>query len=169
MNVAIRRETLEDIHEIDLIVQEAFKGDLEVRLVQSLRNRGELVVSLVAEHDETIVGHVAASLVTVDEISCSFVGIAPLAVLPAHQKQGIGASLMHAVLEQTRDHGFTAAVLLGDPKYYPRFGFKPASQFNLDNEYGATDAFMAMELQPNALANTKGIVRYSPTFEECGA
>jgi putative acetyltransferase len=76
---------------------------------------------------------------------------------------------MEQIILHLRANECIAAVLLGNPKYYPRFGFKTASEFGLHNEYGAVDTFMALELQPNALKNITGLVRYVSAFVECSA
>ena len=169
MTVYIREELPTDVRGIDSLIREVFGNEDEVRLVQLLRDRGELVVSLVAVASGEIIGHVAASPATVGDENKEIVGIAPLSVRGTHRRQGIGSSLMSAVLEKVKELDYVAAVLLGDPDYYPRFGFKIASQFNLDNEYNATDAFMAIEIQSGALASVNGTVQYSSAFSDCSA
>ena len=76
---------------------------------------------------------------------------------------------MEKIIVQLRDEGCIAAVLLGNPNYYHRFGFQTASNYKLDNEYNATDAFMAMELQDCALENINGMIKYVSAFAECDA
>ncbi len=168
-SIYIRLETSTDIDRIDQLNREAFGGEGEPNLIRLLRNRNELLVSLVATVDNTIVGHVCASPVIIDGTNHSIAGIGPLSVYELHRCRGIGGMLMEEVIEQLKTDGCFAAVLLGNPNYYPRFGFKPASQFDLQNEYGADDAFMAIELQPNALKNISGMVQYVSAFAECDA
>ncbi len=168
-SIDIQLETNTDIDVIDQLNREAFDGEGEPNLIKLLRNRNELLVSLVAAEDDTIVGHVCASPVSVDGTNHSIAGIGPLSVYELHRCRGIGGLLMEEVIEQLKTDGCIAAVLLGNPNYYPRFGFKPASQFDLQNEYGADDAFMAMELQPDALKNIGGMVQYVSAFAECDA
>jgi len=163
----IRSERTGDIPEIYQLNSKAFDRNCEAKLVNVLRDRGELAISLVALRDEIIVGHVAASPIKVDGTEVAIVGIGPLAVMESHRKQGIGASLMEAAIKELKNSCITAAVLLGNPEYYVRFGFLTASNFKLGNEYNATDAFMAMELQPKALAAISGVVQYSPAFSLC--
>jgi putative acetyltransferase len=169
MSIQIRKETNNDIDSIDQLNREAFEGESEPKLIKLLRERDELVVSLVALVDDDVVGHVCASLVTVDGLDCSVAGIGPLSVDASHRCKGIGGLLMEEVLVHLRNIGFVGAVLLGDPKYYPRFGFTSGSEFGLQNEYGAGDAFMAMELQPEALNKISGMVKYASAFSECDA
>jgi putative acetyltransferase len=165
--IQIHHETQDNIDAIDLLNREAFGSEDEPKLIKQLRERNELLISLVAMYGDSLVGYVCASRVFVEGTDYSIAGIGPLAVSESHRKQGIGAMLMKEVIEQLRTDGCIAAVLLGDPNYYPRFGFHTASQFKLDNEYNATDAFMAMELQPTSLDAISGVVQYSPAFSLC--
>ena len=167
MIIHTRKETEQDITAIDTLNREAFGSEDEPKLVRLLRDRGELVVSLVAVDGDRIVGHVAASPVKIDGNEYAIVGLGPLAVYESHRKQGIGALLMEAVIQDVKDKGYVAAVLLGHPEYYPRFGFQTASNFNLGNEHGWSNSFMALELLPNSLAEISGIVQYSPAFAIC--
>ena len=169
MSIHIRRETNNDIDSIDHLNREAFGGEDEPKLIQLIRERSELSVSLVAIEENTIVGHVCASPVTVNGNKQGIVGIGPLSVYESYRCRGIGGMLMEEIIVQLRDAGFVAAVLLGNPNYYPRFGFSSGASYNLQNEYRADDAFMAMELQPDALKNISGMVKYVSAFAECGA
>jgi putative acetyltransferase len=118
--------------------------------------------------DYRLVGHVLFTRVTVatdhgDEVG--LLGLAPVAVLPSYQGQGVGTMLIEAGLEQLRAAGHPAVVVLGHPSYYPRFGFVPASRFGLRWEIDAPDeAFMAMELSVGALSGIRGVVRFRPEF-----
>ena len=169
--IKIRPENTTDINAIETLNHEAFgnEGNEIVKLITLMRDRNELLFSLVATKNAQIVGHVCASSVTVDGNDFCIAGIAPLAVSELHRHRGIGSMLMEEIIVQLRDSGCTAAVLLGSPHYYQRFGFKTASHFNLQNEYGANDAFMAMELRPDALKHLSGMVKYASSFAECGA
>ena len=93
-------------------------------------------------------------------------GLAPMAVAPARQRQGVGSALARAGIAACRDLGFGAVIVLGHPEYYPRFGFVPASRFGLRSEYDVPDdVFMAMELKPGALhGRGPGTIRYHPAF-----
>ena len=94
-------------------------------------------------------------------------GLAPMAVLPARQRGGIGSALVRAGLDACRQLGCTAVVVLGHPAYYPRFGFQPASRFALGCEYDVPDeAFMALEVEPGSLVGKAGTIRYHRAFAE---
>ena len=98
------------------------------------------------------------------EVGCE---VTAIDLCESPRKQGIGTLLMEAVIQDVKDKGYVAAVLLGHPEYYPRFGFQTASNFNLGNEHGWSNAFMALELLPNSLAEISGTVQYSPAFAIC--
>jgi putative acetyltransferase len=164
--IAIRPERAEDGVSIFGVHAAAFATDAEARLVQALRVGGRAVVSLVAEAAGAVVGHALFSLVTVDPRPGPRpgVGLAPLAVVPAQRRRGIGARLVAAGLEAGRRAGVGFAVVLGAPAYYSRFGFRRARAVGLGNEYGVDEEFMVLELQAGALAGVSGVVRYSPEF-----
>jgi len=144
----------------------AFETPSEADLVDALRQQAQPVVSLVAEENGEVVGHIMFSPVSLsDHPNLKVMGLAPMAVLPVHQRTGIGSALVRAGLEQCRQLDFVAVVVLGHPEYYPRFGFSPSSLFGVDSEYDVPDeVFMAMELQPEALSGKTGRVRYDPAF-----
>jgi putative acetyltransferase len=97
-------------------------------------------------------------------------GLAPMAVLPARQRQGIGSALVRDGLGRCRELGYEAVVVLGHPGYYPRFGFVPASRFGIGCEYDVpAEVFMALELVPGALRGKPGTIRYHPAFAELGS
>ncbi len=164
--VTIRTELTRDTAAIATIVAAAFGGEAESRLVSLLRARGEATLSLVAEQHGRIIGHVIASPIRIDPaLDGSYLGIAPLSVQPEQQRQGVGSQLMKATIAAARTLGVDALFLLGEPSYYSRFGFTAS---HLHNEYGATDAFMHLELQPDSLAGTTGTVRYAAAFRDAG-
>lgn len=93
-------------------------------------------------------------------------GLAPMAVLPEYQNKGIGSALVRAGLEQCRNLGFAAVIVLGHPEYYPRFGFKPAAGFGIDSKYDIPEeVFMAIELEPGALSDLSGRAQYHEAFD----
>jgi putative acetyltransferase len=144
----------------------AFPTDAEARLVDALRAAGKARVSLVAEVGGAIAGHVLFSPVAV-EISADGwpgAGLAPLAVRPTLQRRGIGGLLVESGLEACRRAGFGFVVVLGEPRYYGRFGFRRARDLDLRSEYGADEEFMARELCAGGLAGVTGLVRYAPEF-----
>lgn len=132
MGIHIRPEQPADIARIAEITELAFRQAAhtcgrEAQVIEQLRAAGALAVSLVAVADLGIVGHVAASPVMVSVASGRWFGIGPVSVLPQCQRQGIGSRLMEAILEQLRGRGALGCVLVGDPKFYTRFGFRSDS------------------------------------------
>ncbi len=127
--MSIRNESVSDVAAIAAITESAFKeaphtSHTEQFIVNALRNAGKLSVSLVAEVDGNIVGHVAVSPVSVSGNSEGWYGLGPISVAPEHQKQGIGSQLMKEAIAALKQLGASGCVLLGDPQYYSRFGFK---------------------------------------------
>jgi putative acetyltransferase len=166
--VTIRPERDEDADAIRAVHRAAFPTDAEARLVDRLRAAGRARVALVAELDGAVVGHILFSPVVIVSPSqrCSGLGLAPLAVLPACQRRGVGSALVHEGLAACRRAGCDFVVVLGHPKYYPRFGFRRASAMGLGNEYGADEAFLVLELRPGSLPAGGGLVLYGPEFAE---
>lgn len=161
---AIRPEQAADSAPIGAVHRAAFPTPLEAQLVDALRAAGLLTVSLVAAAQRDILGHVAFSPVAVAGVHGQGLGLAPLAVQPRVQKQGIGAALVRAGLEGCRRLGAPFVVVLGEPAYYRRFGFAPASRWRLGNEYGAADEFMALELVAGGIPREGGLVQYAAPF-----
>ena len=132
MNLRIRDETTLDVPAITALTETAFlnaphTAHTEHFIVNALRRAGQLTLSLVAERDSVVVGHVALSPVTISDGTPGWYGLGPISVLPALQGQGIGSALMHAALDGLRARGAAGCLLVGDPAYYTRFGFKPVS------------------------------------------
>ncbi len=144
----------------------AFETPSEAKLVDLLGKQAKPVISLVAEVDGEVVGHIMFSPVSLSgDPNLKVMGLAPMAVIPEHQRQGIGSALVEAGLEKCRLLGFATVVVLGHPEYYPRFGFVPSSRFGIDSEYEVPEeVFMAMELQPEALTGKTGRVKYHAAF-----
>ena len=164
----IREENSNDIKSIFRVNEQAFETNAEARLVDLLRDRGKATVSLVAEVGGQIVGHILFSPVSIEPPSENWnaLGLAPLAVTPRMQRQGIGGKLIKSGLQRCQGLGFELVVVLGHPTYYPKFGFRRASEFGLANEYQADEAFMAIELLPGVLTKNNGFVKYAPEFNE---
>ena len=162
----IRTEEERDRAAVYAVIAAAFERPLEADLVDVLRQQAQAMVSLVTENDQTIVGHILFSPVSLSgHPSLNIAGLAPLAVAPNHQRKGIGTALVRAGLERCKQLGLGAVVVLGHPEYYPRFGFSPASRFGIGCEYDvAEDVFMVMELRPGHLHGTSGIIKYHAAF-----
>ena len=160
----MRPETAADVDAVRAVHVAAFPSPLESRLVDALRTAGKAVISLVAERDRRIVGHVLFSEVSIARGSRKGIGLAPVAVLPRAQRRGIGTGLIRAGLTRAAEIGYDFAVVLGEPAYYRRFGFETGSRFGLANDYGVDEPFMALALRAGGLAGASGVVSYQPEF-----
>lgn len=128
----IRNELPADVPAISAVTEEAFKegthnSHTEHFIVDALRKANALTLSLVAEIDGTVIGHVAVSPVSISDGSKGWYGLGPISVIPEFQKQGIGSSLMRRALAELKNTGAKGCVVLGDPDYYVRFDFKAES------------------------------------------
>ena len=124
----IREENPLDIEAISAVHRAAFAGlsysaQTEHKIVCDLRASGSLLLSLVAEENATVVGHVAFAPVRIGGRACRWVGLGPLGILPEWQGRHVGKALIEAGLERLRQSGIEGVVVLGDPEYYQRFGF----------------------------------------------
>jgi putative acetyltransferase len=166
--VLIREEKPEDIAGIRGVISAAFGRPAEADIVDALRQRAQPFVSLVAEHEGEVVGHILFTPVTLaGGGDLKMAALAPMAVAPKYQVRGVGAALVLTGFEHLRLLGMSAVVVIGHPSYYPRFGFSQADAFGLKSEYNVPDdVFMACELDPGALAGVIGTVSYHPVFRE---
>ena len=174
MHVNIRPFSSGDAEAIREVHLKAFAGrEDEAHLVESLHAADAASVSLVAVDSSTggVLGHVLFSPVKIDNGGSSIcvVGLAPVGVLPEYQGQGVGSRLIRGGLEACREAAYDAVVVLGEPRYYSRFGFERASAHGLGNEYDVDDYFMVVELRSGALAGLGGTVRYRLKFGQLGA
>lgn len=162
----IRGELDADHAAVAAVLESAFPEDGESRLVTRLRSSASPLVSLVAERQGRVVGHILFSPVTLDsDPSLKLMGLAPMAVHPELQRSGIGSALVEAGLRECQEAGAGTVVVLGHPDYYPRFGFLPASQFQITSEYDVpSEAFMLRELRPGYLDGHRGTVSYHAEF-----
>ena len=162
----IRAEKENDRALVYAVNVSAFETPAEAILVDALRDQAKPVVSLVAEDNGDVVGHNMFSPASLSgDANLIVMGLGPMAVVPEHQRKGIGSALVRAGLEKCKLLGVAVVVVLGHPEYYPRFGFSPSSRYDIDSEYDVPDeVFMAMELQPEALNEKTGNVRYHPAF-----
>jgi putative acetyltransferase len=164
MGIKIRNEETKDIEQVRAIVRAAFPSEAESKLVDAIRANSKAVISLVAvgDNDEEVLGHILFSPVsTTPPSDASGIGLAPMAVRPDAQSQGIGSRLIREGLRLCKEHGYDYCVVLGGPKYYQRFGFEKASPFGIRNEYGVDDEFMIIRFSERGVA---GLVQYVPEF-----
>jgi putative acetyltransferase len=165
----IRSERPEDAAGIRRVNELAFGQPAEADLVDKLRQACADSVSLVADDNE-VVGHILFTPVVVENQEQRLVGmgLAPMAVLPERQRQGIGSQLVGRGLEILRERGCPFVVVVGHPEYYPRFGFEPASNHRLASQWeGMPDAaFMVLALDGDAMVGASGVARYRDEFNE---
>ncbi len=166
--ISIREEQPADRDAIFRVNAAAFETDGEAQLVDALRDAGDVVLSLVAEDqsaEAAIVGHILFSrlMIETDSGAVSAVALAPMAVVPERQRQGIGSQLVKAGLNGCRELGERIVVVLGHPDFYPRFGFSPEMARPLRSPFSGA-AWMAVELQPGALEGVSGKVVYPAAF-----
>ena len=167
MKIETRAEISDDIETIRKINTAAFETDAEAGLVDALRDSGVPLISLVAEVDKKIVGHILFSPVTLagKGTDLNIAGLAPMAVMPDFQNRGIGTELVEKGLKQCESVGYQAVVVVGYPEYYPRFGFVPGSRFGIKSEYDVPEeVFMVKELVAGILSGYQGIVAYHRLF-----
>ncbi|ANH80135.1 GCN5 family acetyltransferase [Niabella ginsenosidivorans] len=171
MDVLIRAERTEDFEAIAHVNEEAFGRTEEAMLIDQLRSSEAFVpeLSLVATKGTEIFGHILFTKIKIiDSLSHCYesLALAPIAVRTAYQHQGIGSALIREGLHRAREIGYLSAIVLGHDDYYPRFGFTPASHWNITAPFDVPDeAFMAVELVENGLKNVSGIVIYAKEFE----
>jgi putative acetyltransferase len=165
----VRAENREDHGAVRRVNELAFDGAAEANLVDALRENGAAHVSLVAEEDGRVVGHILFSPLTVESAAGVWeaMGLAPMAVLPELQGRGVGSALVREGLKECLRLGHEVVFVLGHADYYPRFGFRPAGPLGLTCEFPSPEEnFMVAELKPGALAGRDGLVRYGPEFHD---
>jgi putative acetyltransferase len=162
--ISIRKETESDIEAIERVTIAAFENhpisqQTEQFIIRALRAANALSLSLVAENDGRIVGHIAFSPAAISDGTKEWYGIGPLSVDPAMQRQGIGKSLMRAGMELVKDMGGKGCVLVGDPNYYKQFGFRNIPE--LVHEGIPQEVFLAL---PFTEATPDGFVEFHEAF-----
>lgn len=164
-SVIVRCEKAEDQSPVRIVNESAFGRPDEANLVDRLRQENAVILSLVAEMKKQVIGHILFSRMWIDNPNGSLaaVALAPMAVLPAHQRNGIGGMLIRAGLDSLRDRGERIVVVLGHPGYYPRFGFSTDRALGLASPF-PSEALMALELRMNAFSGISGTVRYPAAF-----
>ena len=159
----IRGEDPADTAGVRAVVERAYGRPDEAQLVERLRADGDAVLAAVAVNDEIIVGHVMLSGMTAPFRA---VGLAPVAVLPEWQRRGIATELIRWALRRVEQQGYKGVFVLGDPRFYHRFGFDPQTAAGFENPY-AGPHFMALAFGPTLPATT-GRVDYAPAFAGLG-
>ena len=169
MDVLIRAELPGDIPAIREVNQRAFSGTQEAQIVDALRSSCPELISLVAVFEEQVAGHILFSPVVVESAHgvVQGMGLGPLAVLPEHQSQGIGAQLARAGLGIVKGTSCPFVVVLGHPDYYPRFGFERASVHGVHSQWPQVpdEAFMLLVLDKPAMQEVSGTAFYRQEFE----
>ena len=158
----IRAETPDDAASIDAVIETAFGQRDEADLVRALREDAGWLpdLSLVAVEGRLVVGHIALTRATVD--GASTLALAPLSVRPDRQRRGIGSQLVRDALHRAGDAAESVVVVLGDPAYYGRFGFRPARDLGITGPFGDIDEFQALALSE---ASPTGRITYAAPFE----
>lgn len=160
---AIRDEGPHDADAVRRVNDEAFGQPDEGRLVDALRARGAISLSLVAVIDGTVVGHLLMSPATIADVRGAALG--PMAVAPSHQRRGIGSQLVQTAVERLREGRCPFVVVLGHPGFYPRFGFTPARPAGVTCDWDVPDdVFMMAVLDPSIAGRLHGRAEYQPEF-----
>jgi predicted N-acetyltransferase YhbS len=177
MDIIIRPELNTDYNTTEEIIKKAFLNEeysdkKEHLLVNRIRKSAAFIpeLSLVAlNQGGDVIGHILLSKIKIvdgnNEVDS--LALAPVSVAPKYQKNGIGSRLIHAALKKAKDLGYGSVIVLGHKDYYPKFGFKPASLWNIRAPFEVPDeVFMALELSHNSLDKVQGVVHYSKAFLE---
>lgn len=162
----IRLEEREDMSAVYEVNISAFETPAEAKLVNKLRKEVKPIISLVAEENEEIVGHILFTPVRLSgDPELKIMGLGPMAVIPAYHGKGIGSALVRAGLAKCKESGYGAVAVLGHTWFYPRFGFKPSVLYDIRPEYDVPEeVFMILELEPDYLMDASGSIQYHPLF-----
>jgi putative acetyltransferase len=163
--ILVREEQPRDREQVRKVNKTAFGRFDEADLIDKLRAEGAVLLSLVAEVDGQVIGHIMFSRMTVEtgQTPVAAVSLAPMAVLPEHQGRQVGSQLVRRGLAQLQEQGERIVIVLGHERYYPRFGFSCEKARYLASPF-PPEAFMALELSDGAPAGIQGTVRYPAAF-----
>jgi len=168
--IEIREEEQKDYDSVRILNDLAFGQSAEGHIVDKLRKACKQTISLVAVSGEKIVGHIffSPAAITHNEAHIIGMGLAPMAVLPEFQNQGIGSLLVKEGLRRIKETDCPFIIVLGHEHYYPRFGFERASIFGLKAQWEDVpdEAFMVMVLNKTAMAGVSGVAKYRSEFDE---
>jgi putative acetyltransferase len=167
--IRIREEQLQDIEAISKLNVRAFGQPQEAELVDRMRQVCNDLLSMVAMMSDQVVGHILFSPASIEGLERTVQGmaLAPMAVLPEFQRQGIGSELVRAGIEQLQERQCPFIIVLGHAEYYPRFGFESASNYGIRCEWDVPDeAFMILILKENDMSGITGVARYRPEYNE---
>lgn len=164
-SLVVRNEQPQDQEHVRTVNEVTFGRSDEADLVERLRLEEAVLLSLVAELDREIIGHILFSRMTVETAQgpIATVSLAPMAVLPGYQRRGVGTRLVRRGLDELRDRSERIVLVLGHEHYYPRFGFSAEKALQLTSPF-PPEAFMALELSEGALSGICGAVRYPAAF-----
>jgi putative acetyltransferase len=163
-SVTIREEAAADIVAIRAVNIRAFGQQQEANIVDTLRANGVVLLSLVATMNEQVVGHIMYSPISIGP-DVAGAALAPMAVLPEYQRQGIGSNLVKSGNLRLKDAGCPAVIVVGHAEYYPRFGFVPASTRGIRCEWDVPDnAFMLLVLDEAKMRGVSGLAKYRDEF-----
>ena len=161
--IEIREEQPGDVAAIRELNKLAFGQEQEGNIIDALRSHGAASLSLVATQNGRVVGHVMYSPASVGDVIG--VGLGPMAVLPEHQRQGVGSKLVDAGNRKLKEAGCPFIIVLGHANYYPRFGFTPARPLGITCEWDVPDdAFMLAVLDQTQMQGVSGLAKYRPEF-----
>lgn len=178
MNIVIRQELISDYKATEAVVRLAFENEeysdqSEHYLVSRIRKTKAFIpeLSLVAVNNasQEVVGHILLSKIKIvnENQKIESLALAPLAVLPEYQNKGVGKLLIHEALAKAKQLNHGSVIVMGHPAYYPKFAFKTAADFGINPPFEVPkEAFMAIELEENALNNVSGVVEYPSVFFE---
>ena len=167
--ISIREEQPQDIRIIRDLNKRAFGQTQEADLVDKLRQTCDDLLSLVALMQNQVVGHILFTPVIVEGVDSMLQGmaLAPMAVLPEYQRQGIGSALVRTGIEKLKKRQCPFIIVLGHAEYYPRFGFEPASRYGIRSEWEVPDdAFMILVIGEFVMRGRVALAKYRPEFAE---
>lgn len=167
--ISIREEQPQDKQTVRKVNLRSFGQSQEADIVDKLRKNCNECLSLVALKKNQIVGHILFTPVVIEgkDKTVRGMGLAPMAVLPQYRRQGIGSELIRAGIARLKSRQFSFVIVLGHAKYYPQFGFEPASRYGIFSEWEVPDeAFMILVLNKSEIEGLSGVAKYRPEFSE---